>query len=96
MLSFSALAISAGWANCLPDRLTLIVRPSQCGYLACQRCICPQASRSTHSPIGMMRPVSSAQAMNSPGMTRPRVGWFQRSSASKPVIRSLSRSITGW
>ena len=41
-----------------------------------------QAIISTHSPIGTIRPVSSASGMNSPGMTNPRAGWFQRNSAS--------------
>ena len=34
-----------------------------------------------------MRPISSASEMNSAGETWPRVGWFQRSRASKPPIR---------
>ena len=47
--------------------------------------ICLQTSRIAHSVIGMIRPVSSATAMNSPGgtSTPPR---FQRISASAPTI----------
>ena len=33
-----------------------------------------QPSRSTHSPSSLIRPVSSASGMKSPGMTRPRLG----------------------
>ena len=46
-----------------------------------------QASRITHSPIGTISPVSSATGMNSAGEIRPRVGWFQRSSASNEQMR---------
>ena len=41
-----------------------------------------QASLSTNRPMSMMRPLSSAIGMNSSGPTSPRVGWFQRRSAS--------------
>ena len=42
-----------------------------------------QASRSTHWPSGMIRPVSSATGMNVRRI-RPRWGWRQRTSASTP------------
>ena len=44
-----------------------------------------QPSRSTHSPISLMRPVSSASGMKSPGITMP-VSVFQRTSASTAMI----------
>ena len=53
--------------NCRADRLTAIRRP---GCRVCQACACAQASSSTHSPSGMMRPVSSAIGMNSAGDMR--------------------------
>ena len=34
--------------------------------------------RSTHTPISLIRPISSASGMNSSGGTRPRTGCFQR------------------
>ena len=37
-----------------------------------------QASRSTHSPIATISPLSSASGMNSPAATRPRSGCCQR------------------
>ena len=43
-----------------------------------------QPSRSTHRPIGMISPVSSASGMNWSGGIIPRSGWRQRSSASTP------------
>ena len=66
--------------NCTGDRLTATFMRR--GQFAASR----QASRSTHSPIGTISPISSASGMNSAGDTRPRSGWFQRSSASKPVM----------
>ena len=41
-----------------------------------------QAVRRTHSPMGRIRPVSSAMGMNSIGWTTPRPGWRQRNRAS--------------
>ena len=38
----------------------------------------------TQRPIGTISPVFSAIGMNSAGEMRPRSGWSQRSSASKP------------
>ena len=55
-----------------------------------------QARSSTQRPIGTISPFSSAIGMNTSGRTTPAVGWFQRSSASTPTIRSLSRSSIGW
>ena len=49
-----------------------------------QAVACTQALRSTHSPSATIRPVSSATPMNSPGGTRPRSGWCQRTRASTP------------
>ena len=51
-----------------------------------QRAASAQASRSTHSPSLMMRPLSSASRMNISGLIAPCSGWSQRSSASKPMI----------
>jgi len=48
-----------------------------------------QACRSTHSPSGTINPVSSATGMNCSGEIRPRTGWCQRTSASKPTISPL-------
>ena len=55
-----------------------------------------QAASSTHWPKGSMSPVSSAIGMNAAGGTRPRVGWFQRTSASMPVGRPVMVSTRGW
>src|SRR5829696_5719787 len=45
---------------------------------------------------GTISPVSSARATNSPGMTRPRSGWSQRTSASSPASLPPGSSTTGW
>ena len=45
-----------------------------------------QAAPSTHSPSATIAPVSSASGMKSAGEIRPRAGWCQRNSASKPLI----------
>jgi len=54
------------------------------------------ASRSTHSPMGTISPVSSATGMNSVGVTEPRAAESQRSSASSPETRLALRSTSGW
>ena len=54
------------------------------------------ASRSTQRPMSVMTPDSSASGMNSTGGTRPRSGWFQRTSASKPVVRPSVTRTVGW
>ena len=61
----------------------------------CQAMFCAQASLSTQRPIGTTSPVSSASGMNCPGDTVPRSGWFQRNSASTPVIWPLAMSTFG-
>ena len=43
-----------------------------------------------------MIPPASATGMKSPGGTRPRVGWRQRISASKPASRRDGRRTIGW
>ena len=63
--------------NCTGERLTDICSAGQAARLR-------QAVRSTHSPSATISPVSSATRMNSPGGTRPRSGWCQRTSASTP------------
>ena len=45
------------------------------------------ALASTHAPSSSMRPVFSATAMNWLGRMSPSSGWFQRTSASTPVMR---------
>ena len=56
------------WRNWIGDRLTAIWIGF--GQDAASR----QASRSIHSPIEMMRPLSSASGMKAPGEIRPRLG----------------------
>ncbi len=68
--------------NCWPETLTAMRAtgsPSSTHSLAWR-----QAVRSTHSPIGRIRPVSSATGMNSAGGTTPNSSLVQRSSASMP------------
>ena len=50
----------------------------------------------TQRPIGSIRPLSSAIGMNSAGSSRPRSGWRQRTSASRPVISPVAGVTTGW
>src|SRR5580704_13735164 len=51
-----------------------------------QRAASVHARRKTQSPIGMIRPVSSASQMNSCGKTTPLCGWFQRNKASQQLM----------
>lgn len=62
----------------------------------CQRMAWAQASRSTHSPIGTIRPLSSAAAMKRPGSNNSSGPRCQRSKASTPTTRPLASSICGW
>ena len=52
-----------------------------------QRLSCRQTSSIIHTPMGTMPPLSSAADMNSPGLSNPRSGCFQCSSASTASIR---------
>src|SRR5690625_2729781 len=52
----------------------------------CQRLICCRDSLSTHFPIRIMSPDSSAMGINSVGGMLPKSGECQRNSASTPMI----------
>ena len=58
--------------------------------------LCRQASSITQLPIAPIRPKRSAIGMKVLGRSRPRVGCFQRSSASTAVTLPLFESIFGW
>ena len=83
----------SGLASCAEAMLTDI--EGWCRSL-CMSAPARHASRSTQLPSGTMSPVCSATRMNSAGGSSPRVGWFQRTNASKPVMRWVSRSTVGW
>ena len=90
-VTMSRKALSLNWRA---DRLTAMRSagsPRSCHSLAWR-----QPSRSTHSPMSLMRPVSSASGMKSPGITVPLSSVFQRTSASTALIFPDSRSICGW
>ena len=63
---------------------------------SCQALFCRQAVRSTHSSIGTICRHSSAKGTNCAGMTSPRIGWFQRTSASRPTTLLDSPPTWGW
>ena len=54
------------------------------------------ASSSTYRVSGLISPVCWASGMNSSGPTRPRVGWFQRSSASTDCTAPFASAAFGW
>ena len=54
------------------------------------------ASLMTHSVIGIISSLRSTSAMNSPGISSLPDGWFQRISASTPIVSRVTRSIFGW
>ena len=66
------------------------------GSMVCQVMSWRQASRSTHPPMGTIRPVSSAVGMKSTGDTIPRSTCGQRISASKPMMSPVASSTIGW
>ena len=76
------IAGKAGLANCSGETLT--ATRTLCGQVDRSW----QAVRSAHSPIWAMIPASSAIGTNLVGLSQPRVGCFQRSSASNPATVS--------
>ena len=87
------VSTTAPWRNWRADRLTATwMRPSPA---AAQPAASRQALRSAHSPIGTIRPLSSASGMNCAGDTRPRPGRSQRISASQPRTSPVARSTCG-
>ena len=81
---------SAGSANCSGDTLT--AQRTDFG----QRARSLQAWRIAHSPIATISPASSATGTNFSGLIQPCLGWFQRISASNPLISSVAVLTTGW
>ena len=61
-----------------------------------QVAVARHASSMIHSPSAGISPVSSATGMKTLGGTKPRCGWFQRSSASKPTSFWVLALISGW
>ena len=85
----------SGCVSCRLETFTLM-RSVALSRIARHSRIWRHASDSTQLPSGTMRPVSSATGMNIAGSRRPRSGWFQRASASKPMsFWSFSVQI-GW
>ena len=58
--------------------------------------VCRVASPSTHRVSGTTMPFCSASGMKSHGMSSPRSGCCQRTSASTPVTSPVVRCSTGW
>ncbi len=81
-------------ANCAADRLTeTLMSPSP---WSCHTLICAHTLSSTHSPMALTRPYSSASGMKRFGGTLPSTGLSQRSSASAPSITPVRKHICGW
>ena len=83
-----------GCSSCRGD--TLIDRRSCSRPRSRHRCSWVTAVCSAHSPMGWIRPVSSASGMKRSGDNRPSCGWFQRSKAPMPAMRPVASSIWGW
>ncbi len=81
--------------SCRGERFTAISRPRP-AVVVRQRAAAAHASRTTHAPIGTIRPLCSAIGMNFAGETMPCTGCAQRSSASTATIRPDARSTSGW
>lgn len=95
--SRSALSMRSGrlgWLNWTAERLTATTSGSMPRSIHWRNWA--SAVRSTHSPIGAIRPVVSAIGMNSAGETAPHWALSQRSSTSAPTIWPLASSICGW
>ena len=75
----------SGLENCRALTLTATVQAAQAGW-PFQAASWAHAVCRTHCPRGSINPVSSARGMKRAGDTRPWVAWFQRTSASTPVV----------
>jgi hypothetical protein len=78
---------------CTPDRLTAM-RCKPCPASS-QALAWRHAARSAHSPMGTIRPESSASGMNLSGGIIPRSPRRQRSKASAPISRSSDKAYCG-
>ncbi|MNY57196.1 hypothetical protein D3C86_1933670 [compost metagenome] len=83
----------SGSENCLGDRLMATCRLPIPAAASCL--LMWQAWRTTHLPMGMISPVSSATPMNWSGWIMPFSGWCQRSSASMPSSWPVFRQSLG-
>ena len=79
---------SRSWA---PETFTPMPSPGWPGYFARQSAPWWHAFLSTHRPSSPISPLSSASGTKLSGITIPRVGWRQRTSASTPVDRAALR-----
>ena len=66
------------------------------GHVAFQRAASAQARAITNRPRSTIAPVSSAIEMNTPGGSRPRVGWRHRTSPSSAAIAPSASATIGW
>ena len=80
----------------LAETLTFIVSSAKAASRSCHSFSWRHALRSTKSVSATIRPASSAIAMKVSGLIAPSSGWFQRASASKPVMRPELISNSGW
>ena len=92
----SIRSISFASLICWLARLTLIFKFAARGNFSCHSRICWQAWCITHSPIGTIKPISSAIEINSWGETKPRSGCCQRINASKPTNLPVTKETIGW
>ena len=93
-MAAATLPMKFGCWICGAEMFTLalsVVRPA-----SCQRRNCAATVRRMLPPMGTISPVSSASPIKSPGSTRPRVGWCQRTSASTESMCPRARSTIGW
>ena len=92
--TLATLVTKPGVASCRNDTLTAML--NRAGYRLCQSRNWRHACSRTQRPSGSISPDSSASGMNSIGLTSPRCGCCQRSSASTLASRPVCSSITGW
>lgn len=90
-MALRTLATKSSAANCFDDILTAIHISSPVKRRAKW-----QASRSTHWPIGWMRPLYSVNGIKCNGETAPCSALFQRRSASNPTTVCPPLYICGW
>ncbi len=75
--------------NCswYPETLTATLMSASPAFF--HATLCRHACRSTHSPITLINPDSSASGMKSLGIICPSCGWCQRKRASTELIAPL-------
>src|SRR5205814_1684711 len=86
---------NVGSSSCRAETFTAMRAGARSPYSSSHAAACRHAVSMTQAPSGTISPVRSATGMKSAGDTKPRSGWFQRTSASTPVMSPSGSATIG-